>query len=397
MAKHLVYLGFYKMDEICDGFIGVHVGAGNHCESKEKLYRRVCDAACLAAVTALKSNCNAEEAATKALIVLEDNTVTNAGIGSNLTEDGTIEMDAGIMEGGYGMFGGVGAVEDVRNPSLISQKLIQRQKQGVTSYGRIPPSVLVGEGAKMFAMEQGIPTTNRNLLITEERRKQYQKYKNKVRSLAKSELHDTVGVVCMDKSGHIASGCSSGGIALKHRGRLGQAAMFGCGTWASDANKTSAGVAVSTTGCGEQLIRTMLAQKIASALQKSSESDALSSVKSLEDILTYDFLRNITLKGTGVGRAGCIAFKYGLDQQFEFLYGHTTESLIFGYMTTNCDKATSKVSRLPEGYLAGATATVQSIPIHINSKQQDNEENFQYVTYIPGNTVTIQFQSEELP
>lgn len=42
--------------------------------------------------------------------MLEDDSCTNAGRGSNLTEDGGVECDASVMDGKSGAFGAVGAV-----------------------------------------------------------------------------------------------------------------------------------------------------------------------------------------------------------------------------------------------------------------------------------------------
>lgn len=42
---------------------------------------------------------------------------------------------------------------------------------------------------------------------------------------------DTVGCICVDRWGNVAAGSSSGGIGMKHRGRIGPAALIGVGTW----------------------------------------------------------------------------------------------------------------------------------------------------------------------
>jgi len=44
---------------------------------------------------------------------LEDDEHLNAGYGSNLTLEGTVECDAAIMHGTTGLFGSVGAVSGV--------------------------------------------------------------------------------------------------------------------------------------------------------------------------------------------------------------------------------------------------------------------------------------------
>ena len=44
---------------------------------------------------------------------LKDDPSTNAGRGSNLTEDGHVECDASVMDGDSGAFGAVGAVPGI--------------------------------------------------------------------------------------------------------------------------------------------------------------------------------------------------------------------------------------------------------------------------------------------
>ena len=57
----------------------------------------------------LNNGATAVEAVEIAIRVLEDKEITNAGFGSNLSMDGTVECDATIIDH-YGRSGAVGAV-----------------------------------------------------------------------------------------------------------------------------------------------------------------------------------------------------------------------------------------------------------------------------------------------
>lgn len=75
-------------------------------------------------------------------------------------------------------------------------------------------------------------------------------------------ITDTVGAIAVDRYGNIAAGSSSGGIGMKHRGRVGPAALIGIGTHVipvdpADPDQTS--VASVTSGTGEHIASTLAA------------------------------------------------------------------------------------------------------------------------------------------
>lgn len=375
------------------GFVLVHAGAGYHSESKAKEYKHVCKRACQKAVDRLRAGGLALEAVTAALVELEDSPFTNAGTGSNLNLSGEVECDASIMDGKSLNYGAVGALSGIKNPVLVARRLLSETQKGKLSAGRIPPCFLVGKGAEQWAISHGIPACPTEKMTTKFSLSGYKRNKRKMELAEQVETKrrrqscghendfgclepvegeennsaclDTVGAVVVDWEGNVAAAVSSGGLAMKHPGRVGQAAHYGCGCWAENARDVSLySTAVSTSGSGEHLIRTMLARECSTAMQAENAHQAL--LEAMQNkFISSPFLagEDCVLGGVIVLRCcTCGEAQRSEDIQallVEFLWSHTTESMCVGYMSAQDSKARTHISRLPPGAVAGQSLAIE--------------------------------------
>ncbi|KAF9877815.1 threonine aspartase [Colletotrichum karsti] len=153
------------------GAIFIHAGAGFHSHQNEKVHLEACSDAANMGMRFLKSGASATHAVEMALKVLEDKEITNAGYGSNLSMDGTVECDATVVDH-LGRSGACGAVPNIRNPICLAKLILNKSHQPL-SLRRVPPNILVGEGAKNFAMEHGMQTVPNDRLISKNARDRF--------------------------------------------------------------------------------------------------------------------------------------------------------------------------------------------------------------------------------
>ena len=194
----------------------------------------------------LASGGSALKAVEEAVVVMEDDDTFDAALGSFLTADGKVQMDALIMDGATMRAGGVGCVERIRNPIRAARLILSES----------PHVYFVGEGAEQFAAGLGIELIDNRELVIDRERKRLAEAKAKA-AAGERDLtfagHDTVGAVALDRNGHLASATSTGGTVNKTPGRVGDSSLIGCGCYADDQSG-----AVSCTGWGEPIMKLVL-------------------------------------------------------------------------------------------------------------------------------------------
>lgn len=217
--------------------LAIHGGAGDRGAALQEEAGRYREALleALAAGRAALNGGGALEAVQAAIVAMEDFELFNAGRGSALCSDGTVEMSAALMRGSDGAAGAVAGVRRTQNP-------IRAAAAVMTS----PQVLMVGDGV---AERAGLAQRPPDYFVTERQRA-------RLRSSGAGRDHATVGAVCMDAAGGLAAGTSTGGIRGQPPGRVGDTPIIGAGTWAD------ARVAVSCTGDGEAFIRTGAARHI---------------------------------------------------------------------------------------------------------------------------------------
>lgn len=221
-------------------------------------------------LSVLKSGGSALDAAVRAIIIMENNPLFNAGKGAVLSTNGKAELDACVMDGTTGRCGGVSTVKTIRNPVLAARAVMERS----------PHAILCAEGAEEFARAQGLEIVTNEYFVTTERQEQLAEALRRRQFDAAKGL-STVGAVARGGDGRLAAATSTGGLTAKLAGRVSDSSVAGAGTWAAD------GVcALSCTGTGDVFLRNATARDVACRIEYGRKSlvesvrESLGAVKS---------------------------------------------------------------------------------------------------------------------
>jgi beta-aspartyl-peptidase (threonine type) len=269
--------------------IAIHGGAGTIEKSRftpkqEKAYRAKLKEAVEAGYAVLEQGGESLVAVTTAINILENSPFFNAGKGAVYTHDEIHEMDASIMNGKNRQAGAVAGVKHIENPINLA-RLVMDESVHV---------MLSGEGAEIFAQNQGVELVDNKLFDTKNRLKSLQRAKAKMLKAKKKRIDyqaahqalpvefkvGTVGAVALDKDGNISAGTSTGGMTNKRFGRIGDASVIGAGTFADNQS-----CAVSATGHGEYFIRYTVAADICARVQYQGKSIEQAGKEVIHDVL----------------------------------------------------------------------------------------------------------------
>ena len=286
----------------------IHGGAGGHLQSEEGeiIVRQALHSVVEKIYPMLVDGISAKEAVVKGCQLLEDKTIFNAGTGSVLQSDGQIRMSASLMDGSKQRFSGIINVSRVKHPIELAQFLQDEDDRVLSDYG-----------ATELLRELNVPSYDPliDIRLKEWMQERYDHFHRQMAGVvAEPELtlpHEarkgTIGVVALDRHGHIVAGTSTGGKGLERIGRVSDSAMP-AGNYATQA------AGVSCTGIGEDILEECLAAKVVIRV-----TDGLSLKEAMQKSMAESKERHRDLGAIAISSSGMIS------------WGKTSEVLLAAY------------------------------------------------------------------
>ena len=251
-----------------------------------------------------------------------DESNSSVGLGGLPDRDGRVTLDACIMAWN-GDIGSVCALEDVVHAVSVARRVMERT----------PHTMLVGEGARSFAIEQGFEPQNLLTPAAEAAWREWLKTANYAPRINSENTdwrsmpggpgnHDTIGLLAIGADQRMAGACTTSGMAFKMRGRVGDSPLIGAGLYVDD----EVGGATAT-GVGEDVVRVAGAHSVVEAMRHGM--DPVAACRSVIERLAR--LRGTRVAASQVallaldktGRAGAFALQPGFTYAVTDAAGQT--------------------------------------------------------------------------
>lgn len=251
-----------------------------------------------------------------------DESNSSVGLGGLPDRDGRVTLDACVMTWA-GDIGAVCALEDIVHAVSVARRVMERT----------PHTMLVGEGARTFALEQGFEARNLLTPRAEAAWREWLKTANYAPRPNSENTdwpsmpggpnnHDTIGLLAIGADQRMAGACTTSGMAFKMRGRVGDSPIIGAGLYVDD----EVGGATAT-GVGEDVVRVAGAHAVVEAMRHGMEPTA--ACRSVIERLAR--LRATKVAGSQVallaldkqGRAGAFALQHGFTYAVTDAAGQT--------------------------------------------------------------------------
>jgi N4-(beta-N-acetylglucosaminyl)-L-asparaginase len=164
----------------------------------------------------------------------------SVGLAGRPNAAGYSQLDACIMSGPDHGAGSVAALEGIKHPISAARLVMEKN----------PHVMLVGEGARWFALEHGLESIDVSDLPAKKLDWEQARLSGAPAPSPGERGHDTIGVLLRDTDGNLYGGCSTSGAGGKTPGRVGDSPILGSGLYVDNAVGAAAG-----TGLGENIMR----------------------------------------------------------------------------------------------------------------------------------------------
>ncbi|NOT36658.1 MAG: N(4)-(beta-N-acetylglucosaminyl)-L-asparaginase [Saprospiraceae bacterium] len=225
---------------------------------------------------------------------------TSVGYGGYPDREGIVTLDASIMDH-EGNAGSVFFLQGIKHPISVARLVMEKT----------PHVYLAGEGARLFAIENGFKEEN---LLSEGSNKEYQEWKkkNNYSPVIGPKVHDTIGILAIDKETRLSGACSTSGLAFKMHGRVGDSPIIGSGLYVDNMIG-----AASATGLGEAVIKKVGSFSIVE-MMRTGHSPKKACKKAIERLLDIKGPKDFQVGYIALSKEGEVG-AYSLQPNFPYV------------------------------------------------------------------------------